>query len=471
MRKFKRIFSFVIVLTLLVSISTGAFAASYTASSYEELKTAFADASGEDVDIDLTANVMIIDYLTAKDGIKYTIGTENDSILYGAKFNGNGEVEVNADITSVDGLYTKGDVTVTVNGDISTTYIANGVCAEDNSTVTVNGDISAGCDGVHARGNSTVTVNGDVSGAWNGVDAEDYSNVTVNGNVAAKDADPSKVDLTDPRDYEDACTGIYAAGNSTVSVTGNVTGGKAYGNRGEGGEGIAAEDSASVTVGGNVSGGDVSTGKLNVAIYYSGGGDGICMDSGATVTVGGNVLGGSSDGLNGEGGHGVKIIAKDGVDEGCLYIGGSVSNGTGGSGIDGAGLKISEYNGGKIIPEMFFGALDDVKIDGSEKLSEEEIQRVLDKIHIMGLKSVDVEDLFWLNVYMEICRAEKGDTVTVDAAHRTTVPAYVLRAAYEHEVTLVIEWDGGETITVSGYDCGENSTLIVLSDLSELILK
>lgn len=467
MRKFKRIFSFVIVLTLLMSLSTGAFAASYTASSYEELETAFADTSGEDVDINLTASIYFEDYLTAKNGIKYTIGTDNDSDLRGAMFNGSGEVEVNTDIT-LGQLVTEGDVTVTVNGDISTVYTQGGVSAADNSTVIVNGDIDSNKNGVKAEDNSTVTVNGNITGGI-GVYAIDNSTVTVNGDVTARNNDPDNhVDMTDPAYYKDGDTGVYAAGNSTVSVTGNVAGGTAYGNRGEGGNAIEAKDAANVSVGGNAAGGDAFTGKLNVNFAHSEGGNGVCMDSGAAVTVGGNVSGGSSDGLNGEGGKGVIITAKDSGDEGYLYIGGSVSHGTGGT-IDGTGLVIREYYGDEKIPDMFFGALDGVVIAESENLDEEEIQRVLDKIHIMGLKGE--EDYFWLNVYMEICRAEKGDTVAVDAAYRTAVPVYVLRAAYEHEVTLVIEWDGGETVTVSGYDCEADSALIALSDLAELILK
>lgn len=530
MRKMKQIFSFVIVLALLMSLSTGAFAASYTVSSLEELKTAFADESGEDVDIDLTANVSGgSTKLTAKDGIKYTISTKNDSVLNEVRLYGSGEVEINTDITYA--LYDFESVTVTVNGDIRANTYA-GVFADSNSTVTVNGDIRATNRGVHAAGNSTVTVNGNITSAeWGvqaegsgtvtvngnitaednngvgafesskvtvtgnisggergvqaegnstvtvngdvtgdcGISAREYSAVTVNGNVAGRDGDPSDVNYTNPENGSDGGEGIHSYGYSTVNVTGNVTGGKGYGHWGFGGDGILASGCSNVTVGGSVTGGDVYAEPLDSNVHSSRAGSGIYVVSSATVWVGGNATGGSTNRTYGEGGHGVDMkMVND--EPGSLYVGGNVTGGSGGDkGVDGAGLRVTKYHGEEAVPEMYFGTLESIEIEEIESLTSEQLQHLLDRIHIMGLKGE--EDLFWLNVYMEICRTEKGGTVTVDAKHYTTVPVYVLRAAYEHEVTLVIEWDGGEAITVSGYDCESDSALIELAELAKLINK
>lgn len=197
------------------------------------------------------------------------------------------------------------------------------------------------------------------------------------------------------------------------------------------------------------------------------------MENYATVVVGGNVTGGSTSGTYGSGGHGVKMDMYGDSHEGYLHVKGRVSGGTGGAdGTDGTGLYLYDYDGYEAIPDMYFGALDGYGIAAyGEELPDVDFQEVLDKIHIMGLDNENGIDLFWFYVYMEICRAEQGDTVTAAAAHRTTVPVYVLRAAYEHGVTLVIEWNGGDDITVSDYDCKESVNILPLADLAELVKK
>ncbi len=536
MRKLKLLLSFVVVLALMVSLSTGAFAASYTAASFDDLQTAFADNSGEDVDIDLTADVTATyNYLTAKDGIKYTIGTKNDSVLNGAKFNGDGNVKVNTDLAGT--VEARGNVTVTVNGDINS-GVYDGVSSHDSSSVTVTGNITAGDDGVYANDRSTVTVNGDINAGEDGVNSYEYSNVIVNGNITADDdgvnaddnsivtvtgnitadddgvdaeddcnvtvngditagdqgvdavddstvyidgnvsggdGSPKYVDFTDPSDYSDGDEGVSAKDRSTVTVTGNVTGGKSYGHYGYGGTGVRADHESTVTVGGNVTGGDVYAEPLDSQENISRGGYGVSMYNSATVTVGGNVTGGSTNGSYGKGGAAVNMKMYN-DSEGYLYVGGSASGGAGGTnGSAGSGLLVNDYYGYESIPDMYFGALDGIDFEfsesGDEALSDEDIQKVLNKIHIMGLDTEDGIDLFWFYVYMDICRAEQGDTVTAAAAHRTTVPVYVLRAAYEHGVTLVIEWNGGDDITVSDYDCQESTNILPLADLADLVKK
>ncbi len=238
MRKLKKIISFIVVLGLMLSFSTGAFAASYTAANYDDLQTAFADDSGEDVDIDLTANVTgsSDEALTAKDGIKYTISSQNDSVLNGASFDGEGEVEINTDLT--DTLHTEGDVTVTVNGDITATgEDSDGVHAGDNSTVTVNGDIEASGDGVHTEDESSVTIVGDIDADGNGVYTIGDSTVNITGNI---DAEEDGVHIGESNNYD--------MKQSSVTVNGDIT---------AGGDGVDAQYSNSVTVNGDITAGGI----------------------------------------------------------------------------------------------------------------------------------------------------------------------------------------------------------------------
>ncbi len=342
-------------------------------------------------------------------------------------------------------------------------------------SVTINGDIAADGWGVFAaQGNlsRTLTVNGDVIGRG-GVYVDLYT-VIINGNVTGRDGDPDKVDFTDPNSYSNGSTGLACYGGYKVFVSGNVTGGKGYGACSSGGSGIYSCNDGWITVGGNIIGGDVIAGSATARPgRESQGGTGLHMYNVPAVTVKGNVVGGSTDGVNGHGGDGVYIFFVGLVPSslrGTLNVNGSSTGGRGAK--NGAGLMF--YLAGStgirsdIIPNMYLGKCSSVEAD--HELTEETWQRLLAKLRI-GYADEEAEDLFWFNVYTDICRAGQGDTVTAAAAHRMTVPVYVLRAAYEHGVTLVIEWNGGDDITVRDYDCGEDSGALALADLAELVKK
>ena len=338
MSVFRRVFSLILVLALLSSVSLSAMAASFDAADAAQMKDAF-NYSGTDpeVNINVTANIdMNGDNLTAQEGKTYNISTQNDNTLNEVKINGSGTVNIGTDITGEDraALYVYGDATVTVTGDITSQY--DGVHAGNNSNVTVTGDIDAGHWGVDASG-GTVTVNGNVEAgsygveAYNdstvkvtggiiagsdGVDARGTSKVTVGDGITATGKgvianDSSKVTVTGTVDarYE----GVYTMENGTVDVIGNVisvkNGVKAYGSSeitvtngiDAGEDGVYAEGTGTVTVTGGIKaesdGVDANgSSKVTVTGDIKGGSDGVYATEDCTVDVTGNIEGGK-DGI------------------------------------------------------------------------------------------------------------------------------------------------------------------------------
>lgn len=212
MRKTKRIISAAAALVMTLTFSAGAFAASYDAGSWDDLKTAFSDSSGEDVSVNLTADVNCnSSTLSTSSGKSYTINTSNGSTLKQARFYGSGSVEINTDVTG-------------------------GLEATGNVSVTANGDVSGASSGVYALGNSQVTINGDVSG---------------------QDGNPD-IDYSNSNAYDDGGDRVTAKDESVVTVNGNVTGGNSYGTLADGGHAVVANDAATVSVSGDAIGGSVA---------------------------------------------------------------------------------------------------------------------------------------------------------------------------------------------------------------------
>ena len=290
----------------------------------------------------------------------------------------NSNVTVNGNITaSSDGIFARDNSTVTVIGDISSAD-ADGIDAEDNTTVNVTGNITADDNGIETGCDATITVTGDITAGDNGIDADENATVTVDGNVSSvnrnvpdengnlldDDYDPTNIN-TDPGAYSDGGDGINADDNASVTVTGNVTGGDAYGSYGYAGEGVRARDNSTVSVGGNVTGGSVTANPELDTPYGSKAGDGVDMDSTATVSVGGDAIGGSTNGKKGIGGSGAYIrlvlvsqerepeprpLANDAAENaeeagpkaGSLTVGGTVRGGEAAdkeNGTNGAGIR------------------------------------------------------------------------------------------------------------------------------------
>ena len=334
MSVFRRVFSLILVLALLSTVSLSALAAEFDAADAAQMEEAF-NYSGEDsqVNINVTANIdMNGGNLTAAEGKTYNVTTQNDSTLNEVKINGSGTVNIGTDITGEDraALYVYGDATVTVTGDI--TSQDDGVHAGNNSNVTVTGDIDAGHWGVDASG-GTVTVNGNVKAgsygveAYNdstvkvtggiiagsdGVDARGTSKVTVgNGITATKKGvianGSSKVTVTGTVDAE--YEGVYTMESGTVDVIGNIISDKngvnAYGSSKvtvtngieAGSDGVDTDESGTVTVTGGIKaesdGVDASgSSKVTVTGDIKGGSDGVYATEDCTVDVTGNIEGG-----------------------------------------------------------------------------------------------------------------------------------------------------------------------------------
>ena len=96
-----------------------------------------------------------------------------------------------------------------------------------------------------------------------------------------------------------------------------------------------------------------------------------------------------------------------------------------------------------LIPSIQVGALETVD---SKDISPEDLEQILSQLQVTGGEAT--WDDFWTNVLERIRIAQEGSQLTVDAGNYTRIPAYVLEAAAEHSVTLIIRWNGGDTITV-----------------------
>ncbi len=361
------------------------------------------------------------DALKAGGQVQVTVNGDVTSDYDGISANGEAGVTVNGNITvEEDGIEAQESSNVTVNGNIAGE--SDGVRAFDESTVTVTGDVTGKEDqGIEAEGTADVTVSGNVFGGSDGIDAEGQANVSVSGNVSSDETgitstnestvkvdgnvtggvvasndskvhvtgdvagasgDPDEVDMTDPTDYSDGSTGVYAEGSAQVTVDGNVTGGDAFGTYSYAGNGVEARNESNVTVGGNVTGGNVTADPSVEAAksspassaapsadaeeyyYNSIAGDGVVMDATANVTVGGDVTGGATNGDHGQAGEGVVILSlnknyvsgdeqePDNMQEdtkpGKLVVYGTVSGGNAlaENGQDGAGIYWDNYYDG-----------------------------------------------------------------------------------------------------------------------------
>lgn len=386
MRK-SRIFTGIIVAGLAISMPLTSMAATWDdVDAWSKLEKVFLEDKDENVEINMTGDIICEGELSSGQGQGYTINGENYT-LTDIKIDGARAVEINA---SVDGtadanaaLEVAGDAQVTLNGDITSDN--DGLEAYENAQVTVNGDITAQSDGIIADedakvdmtgdittsgndaidtngnaqvtlegnvtakeddgiladGSSTVVVTGDVTGQAVGVAANDTAKVTVNGNVTGMDGNAPDENgnldegtMSDPEGYSDGGNGVEASGESTVTVNGNVTGGDSYGTYSYAGSGVMAYDESKVTVKGNVTGGNqIADPEVKHMKDMEGyGGDGVTMSSTANVTVYGDVTGGSANGDGSYAGCGAyiecKIVEEDNEAEaGTLYVDGTISGG------------------------------------------------------------------------------------------------------------------------------------------------
>lgn len=229
------------------------------------------------------------------------------------------------------------------------------------------------------------------------------------------------------------------------------------GNIDAGSNGIYAKHNSVVTVDGNVSGGDGDQGEVDFEnpSDYSDGGKGISASSKATVTV-------TGDAVNAQ-------------DASKVTVGGQVKSGTGGEdGVSPTDLSVYDYEDGKL-PAITMGACGSVggyNDNPSGELTQDQLDAILAQIKITGLgkpEGVLVQyDLFWIQVVGQIRDAEPGSELTVDAGNRTSIPVYVLNAAAQRDITLIIKWNGGADIVVKNAVEVTGKT-ILLSELAKLV--
>lgn len=211
----------------------------------------------------------------------------------------------------------------------------------------------------------------------------------------------------------------------------------------------------------------------------------------ATVTVGGNAIGGSCNADQGVGGNGVKInfTITGGyatTTQGALTVNGSVTGGKAGAstGSDGDGILLAkkkrnyEDNSNYTIasnygtaPTITVGAYDSIR---NQDLCDEDMETLLNGLTITGLPSEAQagETDFWQGIYWKISNANKGDKITINAGSRTVIPTYIMKAACEYGVTLIIRWDGGNDVIINTpCKIAGGRSFFLLSDLAELYSK
>ena len=428
--------------------------------------------------------------LSTYDSVTVTVTGTVSSTADGVAANDNSKVTVNGNIdVAGGGVRANGDSTVKVTDGIKAGM--SGVRAYDDSNVEVNGNIEAGGDGVYAVEYSNVTVNGNVTGGsvdpnstedgtWggDGVFAGGKAAVSISGNVTGGSGSPNPERFGEPDYDSNGGEGIWAVQAATVNVGGDVKGGDGYGTNGYAGHAIYAGSNTSVTVGGNAIGGDV-TANPSTEGEGSLAGDGVWMESTATVKVGGNAIGGSTNGNQGKGGSGAYLKVVTGK-AGSLTVGGQVKAGN--SGVDGERVTDLYTKGyGNLagdLPAITMGACGTVGGYGIPygELTQEQLDAILAQIKITGLDSglskpegvIVKYDLFWTQVVGQIRSAEPGSELTVDVGNRTSIPVYILNAAAQRNITLIIQWNGGPDIVVKNAVEVTGDT-ILLSELAKLV--
>lgn len=79
-------------------------------------------------------------------------------------------------------------------------------------------------------------------------------------------------------------------------------------------------------------------------------------------------------------------------------------------------------------------------------------------------------EIFWQNVKTQILKAQKDDEITLDARSYSSMPTYILDAVKEAEVTLIIQWNGGEDLVIEpDHDIDFDGKNILFTTLKKLL--
>ena len=472
-------------------------------------------------------------YLEGQEGIKYTIGSEEGYTLSNAAFGGAGDVVVNADVSgnlyvdeqadvTVNGdaegyIGAHGDAALEINGDVS-----GDINAGQNAEITVNGDVNGYADAwgegslevngdvtgyVYGSENGEITVNGDVNGSvtayenanvdiagdvnndedWAAVSADDNATVNVDGNVTSNAEGiyawsestvtvggdvvaGDSVDTGDPT-YTYGGSAVNASGSSNVSVGGDAIGGDAEGEGyAIGGYGVSAwydgVNAPTVTVGGDAIGGNGTSSSEEP--YSAQGGSGVNMSGSANVTVGGDAIGGNGEGVDSISGAGAIVSSEPGEAAGSLTIEGAVVGGEGD--YDQGDLQVFAWSDPEAedqvpaeVPEISIGDADTIYVGGYGEEEDAKLQADLEA----QVKKPQVD--FWKPVLDKINAAQAGDEITVNVYNRMSISARVINAVREKEVTLIIQWAGGDDLVIDKNFTAEVTGAILLKDLAEML--
>ena len=500
MKLFRKISALIMVMALLLSFSLSVWAVDYNAANADDLLNAFWDESGEDVNINMTGDVDAeYYYLTGQEGINYTIGSDNGSSLSNAFFGGETNVTINADVAGEFGAGEQADVTINgdvdgyanawgdaaleINGDVNGQLYAGenaevSVDGDVNGSVTAYGDATADIAGdvtneenwsaISADENATVNVDGNVTSDTEGIYAWMDSTVTVGGDVVAGD----NIDTGDPS-FTYGGSAVNASGSSTVSVGGDAIGGDA---KGEGmvigGNGVFAwtdgENAPTVTVGGDAIGGNATSSSEES--FSAQGGSGVQMPGSANVTVGGDAIGGDGEGVESVPGAGAVVSSEAGAAAGSLTIEGAVVGGEGD--IDQGDLNVYAWSDPEAenqdpaeVPEISIGYAEEIFVGGFGEEEDAKLQAELEA----QVKKPQVD--FWKYFLDKINAAQPGDEITINLYNRMSISAQVINAARAKEVTLIIQWNGGDDLVIDKNFTEEVSGAILLKDLAELLKK
>ena len=203
---------------------------------------------------------------------------------------------------------------------------------------------------------------------------------------------------------------------------------------------------------------------------YGGYGAGIGSGQGGDFTGSGLVFIEDAEVTAGSAEEGTAIGAPDYMDfNGSIVVRGDSSLSLSDSyGDDLLGNGYDSNGAGYVVLEETVSVYDDItKLEG-ESLWERIGARLMSYREWLAMRNPgSQQDLFWQNVLQQIREAEKGAEITVDVGARTSIPARVLKAVSEQEVTLIIQWDGGEDLTIhKDFVPEQEAELYQLADLA-----
>lgn len=514
----RRFLSFVIVLCMLVSVSIGALAATYDLS--EGSVTVNASESGQTVthgtkeavsDSDpvvtssaVTDNTVTLSSsgdatvkvtfdgvdivaenssaVTVTDGSKAEITVEGENSVANVNYDTHAAVHVGSGELTITGNSSDDKLEVFSSGDSFVGGAAIGSDAGEDFTGSITIDsvqIEADSDtdgaGIGAGSvgdfNGSVTIqNADVSATsyFDGAGIGSGYEGDFNGSVTIKDSDVSSYS-----DLDGAGIGSGAEGDfsGSVSIENSEVEASSYYDGAGIGSGAYGDFSGSVTI------------KDGSEVYAYSGDDGAGIGSGqegnvtseAQITVTdstvyaeseyeGNGIG-SSDYCDFDG-----TITVSGSSE--LYLYDQYGDAPLGNGYDGSGNGTVILESGVKVYVWEYYEGDYYQVPPEEYSSVVNAKLATDGAGVPGVAQQQTfpQDTFWRDVVSQVRAAEKGATVTVDAGGRTYVPAYVLDAVGECGVTLVIQWNGGDDITVTkAYSGDKTYHYFALADLAELL--